>query len=153
MKLIPASLEDLSNIRYEVHFPECVSFDSAEFVHIGFRGKYRDGASGRADAQFLNAIVGAVDSAWQVQAFVIDLTNLAYQWGDEMQCIWDIGYERWCRSHRPLAVIVGDLCGPALKTLDRQEFDRFAVTTLDDAIASIRKQQPVYQESVRGFMP
>ena len=148
MKLEPVYLDALSDISYQVQLPVEES-GLPEFMHFAFRGAYRDGAEGKTDAQYITAIVAAHDAVWQTNAFIIDLSELVYQWGDEMHCIWDIGYERWCRCHRPLAIIVSEKCSPALKTLDQQEYERFAVQSFEEALSSIRRQKPIYDRCVR----
>lgn len=149
MNLVPVNLEDLSSIRHRAQIESNDKSGGSEFLHIAFHGVYRDGHEGKSDAQYLMAIVAAYDSAFHANAFIIDLCSLVYQWGDEMHCIWDIGYERWCRCHRPLAIIVSESCAPALRSLDSAEFERFAVTSFDEALASIRRQRTLYDACLR----
>ncbi len=151
MELQPISLETLSAIRYSAALPPHEPFSQAEFLHVAFRGEYRDGAEGKPDALYITSTIAALDTAWYSKAFIIDLTELKYDWGGEMSWLWSIGWQRTFRTQRPLAVIVGDKCRNALQTLDPEQYKLYAVESFDDALASIRRQQPEYDATVKAF--
>ena len=151
MNLTRVALEDLSDIRYSVALPPHERFARPEFVQAAFRGVYREGAAGAPDATYIMAIMAAVDRAWNPAAFIVDLTELAYTWGDEMSWLWDVGSHYWCTCRRPLAVVVSQRCQTALQSLDPEEFEQYCVDSFDAAVASIRRQQPAYQECIRAF--
>ena len=151
MELQPISLETLSGIRYSASLAPHKEFEQPEFIHVAFRGEYQDGSMGKPDALYLTATIAALDTAWYSQAFIIDLTELKYDWGDEMDWVWGIGWQGWCCAQRPLAIIVSDLCRDALKSLAPDEYEKHAVETFDDALASIRRQKPEYDAIVAAF--
>lgn len=151
MELIPVSLDTLSDIRYSVSLAPHETFTQPEFLHVAFRGVYRDGSMGKSDATYIMAIMEALDRAWYSKAFIIDLTELTYNWGDEMSWLWDIGWQKWCRCQRPLAVVIGVKCREALQTLDPDEFGKYAVESFNDALSLIRQQKPGYEVCVAAF--
>ena len=151
MQLEPISLETFSKIRHSAALPPHEKFSQPEFLYVAFRGEYRDGAEGRPDALCITATVAALDTAWYSKAFIIDLTELKYDWGDEMSLLWSIGWEQAFGAQRPLAVIVGDKCRHALQTLDLDQYKLYAAESFDDAVASIRRQQPEYDAKRKGI--
>ena len=151
MKLQPISLETLSLIRHSASLPPHERFSQPEFLHVAFSGEYRSGAEGKPDALYITSTMAALDTAWYSKAFIVDLTELTFDWGDEMSWLWDIGYQQTFRAQRPLAVIVGDGCRAALQTLDPDEYKLHAVESFDDALASIRRQKPKYDAKVAAF--
>ncbi len=142
MELQPISLETLSGIRHSASLPPHERFSQPEFLHVAFRGDYRSGAEGKPDALYITSTIAALDTAWYSKAFIIDLTDLKYDWGDEMSWVRGIGWQPTFRAHRPLAVIVGDQCRAALQTLDPDQYQLYAVESFDDALGSIRRQKP-----------
>ncbi|EMI21736.1 hypothetical protein RMSM_01343 [Rhodopirellula maiorica SM1] len=151
MELQPISLETLSGIRHSASLPPHERFSQPEFLHVAFHGEYRPGAEGKPDALYITAAIAALDTAWCSEAFIVDLTDLKYNWGDEMSWLWSIGYQQTFRAQRPLAVIVGDSCRNALQTLDPDEYKLHAVKSFDDALVSIRRQKPEYDAKVAAF--
>jgi hypothetical protein len=151
MELQPISLETLSGIRHTASLALHERLSQPEFLHVAFRGEYRPGAEGKPDALYITSTIAALDTAWYSDAFIIDLTDLKYEWGGEMSWLWGIGWVRTFRAHRPLAVIVGDYCRTALQSLDPDRYELYAVESFDDALASIRRQKPKYDATVEAF--
>jgi hypothetical protein len=142
MKLVPVSFEKLSDITYSIALAPHEKHSIPEFLVVKFTGKYRDGSSGRTDAIFLVAIMEAVQKAWFSAALIIDFTDLSYHWGDEMDWIHEVGRFHPSPCHKPMAIIVGDQCRTALKSLAPEEYDQHCVESLDDAVALIRSRKP-----------
>ncbi len=151
MDLVPVSLEQLSDIRYSVALAPHARFEEPEFLYVSFEGNYRPGSSGAPDATFLMAVMAALDRAWYAEAFIVDFTELTYTWGDEMDWIWGIGWQTWCRCHRPLAIIVGDGCQKALRTLDPDAFSTYCLDSFDEALASVRRQKADYDACIKAY--
>lgn len=109
---------------------------------VAFDGRYRDGSDGNPDAAYMR---GQIDLAcgvwWFHDGLVIDLSNLAYDWGDAILA------GLYHPHGRPCAIVVGPDCEAALATLmidDADETPR--VTDFDDvfddlneAIARVRR--------------
>jgi hypothetical protein len=150
--LRPVSFEELSDLRHGVLVSGGTDGGTPEFLVIRYHGVYRDGASGRGDALYLVATAAAAREAWFAPCVILDLRELRYTWGDEMQWITDISWDRVTRLHSPLAIVVGDRCREAMKSLLREEFDRFCVDSMDAAFASCRKQHVEWQRAHKDWL-
>jgi len=145
MKLTPVSLEALSDIHYSVALGPGHQSSLPEFLYVAFTGVYPIGSAGATDAKFLDSMMVAFQRAWHAESLIVDLSGLDYQWGDQMDFIFDVGYELPSRCHKPLAIIVGDGCRDALKTLSPEDFERHCVESLEDAVSRIRALKPEYE--------
>lgn len=144
VKLTPVSIEKLSDIKFTAALAPHERVSSSEFLLVAFTGVYRDGSAGAPDATFIAAIMEAAQRAWYTDSVIIDLSGLAYHWGDEMDWIHDVGYDYGSRCHKPLAIIVGDDCRDALKTLAPAEYELNCVESLDEALELIRRKKPEF---------
>jgi hypothetical protein len=151
MQLIPVSLENLSAIKFTVALAPHERYRNPEFLVVAFAGTYRDGAEGAPDATFIAAIMEAVQRAWFTESLIVDLTQLEYYWGDEMDWIFDVGRFQPSPCNKPLAIIVSENCRDALKTLAPEEFDRHCVESFDEAVACIRAQKPAFDECMNAW--
>jgi hypothetical protein len=143
------TFEELSSIQHEVF----VSDDAASptFLVVRYRGTYKIGAAGRGDALYIVAAAEAAQKAWWAPCTVLDLRELEYQWGDEMEWITSIGWDRGTRLHAPLAILVGERCRPALKSLLEESFERYCVDTMEEAFAHCRKQEIEWRRQLKDF--
>jgi hypothetical protein len=144
MKLVPVSFATLSNLKYSVALAPHKQFTTPEFVVVTFTGRYRDGSAGAPDATFIASIMEAVQRAWYTDSLIIDLSGLAYNWGDEMDWIHDIGIFHPSPCKKPLAIIVGHECRDALQSLAPDEYNQNCVESFDDALALIRSKRPTF---------
>jgi hypothetical protein len=113
-KLEQVTLESLSDIH-------CTFFTG---IHAGkpyerrilvtrFVGTYRIGSGGNPDATYMVAVGNAGVEAFNPDALIIDLADLSYEWGDEMDCVFNIGESRKI----PVGLVVGEKCRHAIGTL------------------------------------
>ena len=144
MKLVPVSLAALSDIEYTVALAPHEQYSTPEFLVVTFSGRYRDGSMGAPDATFIAAVMEAIQRAWYTDSLVVDLSGLAYYWGDEMDWIHDVGRFQPSPCHKPLAIIVGDECREALKSLAPEEYEQNCVESFDDALRLIRSKKPEF---------
>jgi hypothetical protein len=110
---------------------------------IRYHGTYGIGSDGNGDAVYMTAMGRAAIEVFEPATIVIDLSELHYEWGDMLECLWNLGFER----QLPYAIVVGPGCRAAVGTLlfgidsttdacDSPEvFD-----TLDAAVAYVRSQ-------------
>jgi len=85
-------------------------------------GEYPPGSHGRPHARKIGALIGAGLDAWGGDGVILDLTGLAYVWGDDMMGVLD-----YAAHHHPSGVgtrvVASALCRPALETLVMGEID------------------------------
>src|SRR5438477_2634638 len=133
VRLRPVTFDDLSQLKHKVFISDTGSTRSHAFLVVRYQGIYRDGATGEGDALYIVATAKAAREAWWGPCTVLDLRDLEYRWGDEMEWIISIGRDPVTGCHAPLAIVVGDKCRVALKSLLEEEFQRFCVDTLEEA--------------------
>src|SRR6516162_11610165 len=106
MKLARVSFDDENHIDHEF-FLETTGKNRFFYTLIAkFRGRYRDGSAGAPDAAFIQGLTQTALEVWRPAAVVLDLPVPQYDWGDEMDCLLDVGAIRGVKS----AVVVGPGC-------------------------------------------
>jgi hypothetical protein len=79
-------------------------------IHLAFAGDYRTGSGGAPDAHYIEGLTRTVHEIWRPSAMILDLRDLNYEWGDEMDLVLqpptDIS-----------AIVVSPKCEPAISTL------------------------------------
>jgi hypothetical protein len=151
VRLKPVTFEQLSGVRHSVFVSDNTGAGSPEFLVIRYEGVYRNGAAGKGDALYIVAAAEAAQKAWWAPCTILDLRELQYTWGDEMEWITSIGWDRVTRCHAPLAIVVGDKCRAALKSLLEEEFDRFCFETLDDGFSACRRQEVEWKQALKEW--
>jgi hypothetical protein len=79
-------------------------------VHVAFSGDYRNGSAGAPDAHYMVGITGIANEVWRPSALILDLRDVRYQWGDEMDLVL-------APPGRAVAILVGPSCERAISTL------------------------------------
>lgn len=80
---------------------------------VSFFGSYRDGSRGRGDAHYMAAMVEAGVEVFAPAAVVLDLSEFAYEWGDDIERLLGPADH----TEMPFAVVVGPRCVEALSSL------------------------------------
>ncbi len=110
-------LEELSEIKYEVHIGKSSEVNYLEIMVLKFMGVYGFGSTGNSDAIFMRAIGEAVLEAWEPGGLIIDLSELSYEWGDQLEYVFGMGSYKYRDMPFPIALIVGDKSEEAIRTL------------------------------------
>jgi len=152
VRLKPVTYAELSALRHEVAISEGPRFQAPEFLVISYFGSYRDGASGKGDALYIVATASAARNAWWSPSTILDFRGLEYHWGDEMQWITSIGWNPGIRAHEPLAVVVGDKCRDALRSLLRQDYQSFGAESLEEAFALCRQKAQEHKQRLKEIV-
>lgn len=146
------SLNEMSTI--QVSAQTWSTEQQGRFPHtllIKLKGLYRPGGEGAADATFCLAWIKAYRSAYFAPMCILDLTELTYTSGGEMQWLYDA---TWCpifRYRTPLALWVGPTCKEALRSLAPEDYQKLCFETLDEAVLSVEKQETAFKEYKRTF--
>ncbi len=113
MQLQPVSFDKETDIRYEFRL-ETTGKNRFWYTLIAkFSGTYRPGSAGAPDAHFICGIAHTGIAMWHPAALILDLRELSYTWGDEMDMVLDAGSDH----HVPTAIVGSDACLPAIGTL------------------------------------
>ena len=151
IRLRRVTLTELSDLRHEVSVAEGPSTRAPEFLVIRYSGAYRIGAAGKGDALYIVATAAAARRAWWSRSTVLDFRDLEYRWGDEMEWVSSIVWDPAIHTHEPLALVVGEKCRDALRSLLRDEYEKFCVETLEKAFVLCRHQTQVYDQRLKEF--
>lgn len=110
MKFDAIDLTQRGNITYSMAQWRRTKKPFLSAVHLAFKGNYRSGSGGAPDAHFIEGIVRMAQEIWRPSALLLDLRELRYEWGDEMDLVLqpptDIS-----------AILVSPKCEPAISTL------------------------------------
>ncbi|WP_153800114.1 hypothetical protein [Foetidibacter luteolus] len=115
-----------------------------DILAISFHGTYREGAAGSPDAGLMKGIIKTGVSVFDPFALLIDLSDLEYNWGDNL----DLSFEE--AAPTKTVVLVGEKCRRAMSTLsfgidtEKDIVDNeFFFDVYDRALEKlINKQQP-----------
>jgi hypothetical protein len=140
VRLRPVTYSELSSLRHEVAVADSPPFQAPEFLVIRYFGSYRDGAEGEPDARYILAAAAAAREAWWSHSTILDFRELQYRWGDNMRWVTRIGWDSGMRLHWPLAVVVGERCRDAMRSLLRDEYQGLCVESLEEAFALCRQK-------------
>lgn len=110
-------LEDLSEIEYEVHIGSSNEVNYLKIMILKFIGEYGFGSAGNSDAKYMRAMGEAVLEAWNPGGLILDLSDLSYEWGDQLEDVFYIGSYKYRDKPFPIALIVGDKSEEAIRTL------------------------------------
>ncbi|MBK7885261.1 MAG: hypothetical protein IPJ81_16890 [Chitinophagaceae bacterium] len=102
-------LENISELKvsYEEGYSRITNY--LNILVIKYAGVYGVGSGGNSDATFMFAKAAFAIAAIEPFAIIIDLTDLKYVWGDQLEMIFNI--------QKPMALIVGEHCQEAIGTL------------------------------------
>lgn len=133
--------EACPSIGHRFHLTEGEPYRSSRALVVSFTGQYRAGSMGNPDAAYMKAMVGLACDLWWHKGLVIDLSALAYDWGDMIETAFDHP------SGLPVAIVVGPRSAHGLATLwYGEDTDRLATEqdgvfdTLQGAIAFVQSQ-------------
>jgi hypothetical protein len=148
--LIPIKLEALSSITYSAGIPrkppdQPPSAGLPDFAYVKFEGWH----SGTKDVDYMLAMIAAHQRVTNAVGVIVDLTDFDYSCGEEMEWIFDVGWEWAYECQRPLAIIVGPQCKSGLQTLDAEVFEENCVESYADAVELIAKKRVLYDENVK----
>lgn len=110
------NLEELSSIRGRF-FRSRLRQGQSTILVAQFAGTYRPGCLGGPDARYMLAMGEAGVRAWEPDGLILDLTELKYHWGNDLEELINIGHRRFGIESLPLAIIVGPGCESGVQSL------------------------------------
>lgn len=112
MKLKPVRIEEATKLRCEFQLETTGGNPFSTTLIAKFIGDYHDGSGGKPDARFISGMTQMATAIWHPAAVVLDLSELRYEWGDDMANL----LSPWVGSKKA-AVVVGPKCARAIATL------------------------------------
>ncbi|WP_232068435.1 hypothetical protein [Gemmata obscuriglobus] len=153
VRLRTVTYSDLSALRHEVAVVDGPQFQPPEFLVVRYFGSYRDGSEGTPDAKYILAASAAAREAWWSRCTVLDFRELVYRWGDNMAWVTQIGRDGVTKLQWPLAIVVGDGCRDALRSLLRDEYAGLCVESLDEAFTLCRVKAEEHERQLKQWRP
>ena len=84
-----------------------------DILHVKFDGEYRSGSMGKPELGYLVGMVNLGIEIWSPFKVIIDIRGVKYEWGDDMQILFDQAYN----SHLRTIIVVSDKNRYAISTL------------------------------------
>ena len=175
IQLTPRKFEYLCSLEYSLATCAMISWpqrEQMECLVVEFSGECGKGTcnSRTGYAEFMSAIVKAAVEAWKPVALILDLRQLKYEWGDEMNGLFyacdsfqpgpltlrsifgvypDLAESELSKMTKeslsfPTAVIVSELNRTGMTSLVKDEMgkspDDLLFETLEDALAAVDRQ-------------
>ena len=113
MQLQTVSFNKETDIRYEFQLETTCKNRFWYTLIAKFSGTYRPGSTGAPDAYFICGIAQTALAMWHPAALILDLRELSYTWGNDMDLVLDAG----SGPNVPTAIVGSDACLPAIGTL------------------------------------
>jgi hypothetical protein len=109
MKFEAIDLTKSGNITFSLRRWARNSKPFLSIVHVAVSGDYRPGTSGAPDAHYIVGTVRTISAVWSPSAMILDLRELRYEWGDEIDLV--------LQPPRDVsAIVVSPNCEPAIST-------------------------------------
>jgi hypothetical protein len=113
-------------------------FDSgnSKLLLLKVSGEYKIGSKGNIDASYICTFADACIQKYCPRSIIVDLSDLFYEWGDEMDYVLDIGNTF---DEKPIntAFIIGPHCKTAIGTLIHGVNSSEPATTRENIFESI----------------
>ena len=130
MPLQHVSFESQTSIRYQFQLDTFDKENTPRRVIIAkFCGDYRPGSQGTPDALFIQGITQAALKVWAPDGFLLDLSQLSYRWGDNMEEV--LGLRGQIKV--PFAILGSESCLPAIGKLIQVFYGVEKIKTATDA--------------------
>lgn len=130
-----------NEIACETYLVDLPSLPGSEALVMKFIGTYGYGSGGNGDARYMTAMTRAAIEFSAPNALIFDLSELGYEWGDMLEAVLTESYRLWGDEDAPHAIVVSDLCEPAIRSLLSddllQEESDFLLRDLHDAVSHV----------------
>jgi hypothetical protein len=122
----PTSFDQVTSIQYQFFLEPRKPGQYYRILIAKFSGEYKLGSRGAADARFICGITKTAFNIWYPDGLILDLRELSYGWGDDMDLVLDIG----AKTGKPCAIVGSHRCLPAIATLiNGVDTDKLATDT------------------------
>jgi hypothetical protein len=116
MQLTERHLEDISHIRCRIYTCEFETEHKPTCLVLAYSGTYNIGSDGNGDAAYMIAFRRAAMAVWDTNAFVYDLRELKYEWGNSIWSLFSGTFGEPDLRGTPSALVVSDLCKAGFST-------------------------------------
>jgi hypothetical protein len=135
MILKPLDIRSDVSIQHAYFEATLPSAPNVEVLVVSFWGKTGSGCANNVDATYMEAMIRAGLTSFACSGVMLDLREMAYEWGDLMQRPFD------AHEYLPIVAVVSDLNREGLTSLMRDEAEIDPATVLfesmEDALARL----------------
>ncbi|MCL9806561.1 hypothetical protein NAT51_13580 [Flavobacterium amniphilum] len=134
--------EECNGMRCEYETTSYQNSYMTDILLVRFNGEYRPGSMGKPDLGYMAGMVKLGINVWDPFKVAIDIQNVTYEWGDDMELLFD------APDHLKTVVIVGENNRRAISTLmlgiDTEEDivdNKFFFDDFEAAIEKLKKMK------------
>lgn len=139
MELKPLDIRDDVSIDHAYFQASLASPPNLEVLVVRFTGTSGFGCANNSDAIYMDAMVRAGIAAFDSVGVILDLREMAYEWGDMMLCPFAAGSGHFVDSDLAIVAVVSDINREGLTSLISDEANEdpatFLFETIGDALA------------------
>ena len=121
MELNPLNIREDVSVDHAYFQTQLPSPPNLDILVVRFTGQSGFGCANNSDAIYMEAMIRAGITAFDPVGVLLDLRNMAYEWGDMMVNPLCAGHQHYVDSDLPLAVVVSDLNREGLTSLVTDE--------------------------------
>ncbi len=115
---------------------------------VRFSGTSGFGCANNSDAIYMDAMIRAGIAAFDSVGVILDLREMAYEWGDTMLCPFAAGSGHYVDSDLPIVAVVSDVNRKGLTSLMTEEALIDPTTVLFDTMdAALTRLNFLYYQS------
>jgi hypothetical protein len=144
MQVTRHTLEELSDLTYEIYTCPFEKHSYGEALIVSFKGVYGYGSQGNGDAVFMEAIIKAALTAFEPLGLIIDLREMQYEWGDLIVRAFGAGDSQYVNAPFPTVAIMSDLNREGLTSLVLEEIgeepSELLYESLEEAMPALEAQ-------------
>jgi hypothetical protein len=119
-----------------------------EVLVVKFSGTSGFGCANNSDAIYMEAMIRAGIAAFDSVGVILDLREMAYEWGDMMLCPFAAGSRYYVDSDLPIVAVVSDINREGLTSLMIDEANTEPTMVLFDTMdAALARLAFLYNES------
>lgn len=141
MRLHELRIAPDNEIAHEMYLVDLPSLPGSDALVMKFIGTYGYGSGGNGDARYMIAVTKAAIEYSDPDALIFDFSQLRYAWGDMLEAVLSAGYRLWGDEDVPHAIVVSDLCEPAIRSLLSDDLllegSDFLLRDLHDAVRHV----------------
>ncbi|MFN3192894.1 MAG: hypothetical protein ACE361_20460 [Aureliella sp.] len=141
MELKPLDIRDDVSVTHAYFQTSLPTPPNLDILVVRFAGQSGFGCANNSDAIYMEAMVRAGITAFDPSGVVLDLREMAYEWGDMMVNPFSAGHKHFVDADLPIIAVISDLNRGGLTSLvtDEMQSDpaKLLFETMETAIAHL----------------
>lgn len=139
MELKPLDIRDDVSVTHAYFQTSLPSPPNLEILVVRFTGESGFGCANNSDAIYMEAMVRAGITAFDSVGVILDLREMAYEWGDMMVNPFGAGHQHYVDGDLPIVAVVSDRNRVGLTSLVTDEMQADATNLLFETMETALK--------------